>query len=73
MFYHTLSSSPQAFCKTIGGAMSRLDDSDEKVMLVEIRVASEAITSNDKTEAMLSVLKDSLAKLKQLNYITIIP
>jgi hypothetical protein len=56
MLYHSLSSSPQAFCKTIDGAIQRTDGS-EHTLLQEIRKQAEAITITGKMQVLLDTIK----------------
>lgn len=58
MLYHSLSSSPQAFCKTIEGALQRAEGS-EKELLDEIRAQAESITLTGKMQTLGMVLKKS--------------
>lgn len=66
MFYHTLSSSAQAFVKTLDGAISRLEVSAEKDILEHIRELAKAIDRNGKTKELLMLLKKCFAHLKSL-------
>lgn len=73
MFYHIVSSSPQALCRTLNGAIGRLEKmrichaDDEKEVLCEIRACAEAIALNGKMKTLLRVLKKSFSRLRQLN------
>lgn len=67
MFFHTLSSSPQAFCKMLDNAINRLIECNEKTQLEEISSFSATITTSGKKQELLDMLKKCLPKLKQLN------
>lgn len=65
MFYHILSSSPQAFCKTLEGAMLRLSDGAEKTQLAEILYCAKGIDLSEKSKTLLSTLKKCFSGLKK--------
>ncbi len=58
MLYHSLSSSPQALCKTIEGATQRAEGT-ELALLKEIRTHAESIRLTAKMQALYEVLKKS--------------
>ncbi|MDR2525072.1 MAG: helicase [Oscillospiraceae bacterium] len=66
MFYHTLSSSPQAFVKTLDGAISRLEDGGEKDLLLDMQAITKAVPVNGKMAELLTILKKCFAKLSKL-------
>lgn len=66
MFYHTLSSSAQAFCKTLEGAISRIEDSSERDLLKQIVVSCECLVVSSKMKKLLEVLKKAFKRLDQL-------
>ena len=66
MLFHILSSSPQALCKTLDGAIARLEDSEEKVRLTEMKVLAESVSVCGKSKALLSAMKQCMAVLKRL-------
>ena len=66
MYYHILSSSPKAFCKTVDGAISRLDEGKERTQLLEIRTAAENITESGKMKALHTALESCSKMLKRL-------
>lgn len=72
MYYHTASSSPQALCRTLDGAIRRLEELQqpqaerERQRLVEIRECAAQIEASGKMKTLLSVLKKCFARLKQL-------
>ena len=66
MFYHTLSSSAQAFCKTLEGAISRIEDSSERDLLKETQRVAEQIAISGKMRKLLEVLKKAFKRLDQL-------
>ena len=68
MFYHILSSSPQALCKTLDGAISRLEDSEEKAQLAGMKALAESIPVNGKSQTLISTLKQCFARMKQLKF-----
>lgn len=63
MYYHTVSSSAQAFCRTINGAISRLDEGVEKELLVEIGGRCQAVGVSGKMEQLLVVLRECFLRL----------
>lgn len=65
MFFHILSSSPQALCKTLDGTISRLEDGEEKSQLCEMCSLAESIVISGKMSELLSTLKKCFASLKQ--------
>ena len=66
MFYHTLSSSPQAFAKMLDSAISRLEDSTKKELLCEIQSATEAIPVNGKMKTLLNIIEKCFTHYKRL-------
>lgn len=73
MYYHTVSSSPQALCRTLDGAIRRLEELQqqpqaerEKLRLAEIRECAAQIEASGKMKTLLSVLKKCFARLGQL-------
>lgn len=66
MYYHTLSSSPKAFCKTIAGAISRLDDCHERTQLIEIKELAEGINESGKMQALQTALESCSKMQKRL-------
>lgn len=66
MFFHILSSSPQAFCKTLDGAIARLEDGVEKVQLEAMKALAESIPANGKCQAFKSTLRQCFARLNRL-------
>ena len=68
MFFHILSSSSQAFCKTLDGAISRLQDGEEKSQLNEMRDLAESIGISGKMSELLRTLKKCFAAVKQMKF-----
>jgi len=66
MYYHILSSSPKAFCKTVDQAISRLDEGNEKTQLEEIKTIAAGITESGKMIALQTVLQSCSAMQKRL-------
>lgn len=73
MYYHTVSSSPQALCRTLDGAIRRLEEMQqqpqaerEKQRLAEIRDCAAQIGISGKMKTLLSVLKQCFVRLGQL-------
>lgn len=66
MFYHILSSSPQAFCKTLEGAIARLDDEAETAQLTEILLCAKKIDQCEKSKVLLKMLKQCFSNLNKL-------
>lgn len=66
MFYHTLSSSAQAFCKTLEGAISRIEDGSERDLLKETQRVAEQIAVSGKMRKLLEVIKKAFRRLDQL-------
>lgn len=76
MYYHTLSSSPQALCRTLDGAIDRLDKlripeiqahiDKEKALLQEVRESAGAVEVSGKMKKLLSVLKKCFSRLGEL-------
>lgn len=66
MLHHILSSSPQALCKTLDGAIVRLGDSDEKVQLEEMKAIAESVGLSGKAKELLAVTKKCFAQLKRM-------
>lgn len=66
MFFHILSSSPQAFCKTLDGAIARLEGGEEKTRLVEMKTLAKSISVGGKSSVLLTALKQCTATLKRL-------
>lgn len=76
LFYHTVSSSPQALARTIDGAMKRVEtlspalgDALKKQELSQLGAILEkarAITTTGKSQKLLSVLKNYFARLKEI-------
>lgn len=66
LFFHTLSSSPQAFCKMLENPINRLEECDERTQLEEISSLSAEIAINGKITELLTILKKCMPKLKQL-------
>lgn len=56
MLFHSLSSSPQAFCKTIEGAIQRAEG-EEKTLLLEIQELAQKIGLTGKMQVLLNTLK----------------
>ena len=65
MFYHILSSSAQAFLKTLEGAIRRASG-DERELLQKIYRLAEKVEINGKTDRLLALLKKSFSRLKNL-------
>ncbi len=63
MFYHTLSSSTQAFSNMLDAPIKRADDS-EKDMLIELQNLANSIEINSKTINLLKILKPIFKHLK---------
>jgi hypothetical protein len=68
MYYHILSSSPKAFCKTLEQAISRLDECGEKAQLVEIQSIAGDINESGKMKALFEALKLCFGMMKRLKY-----
>lgn len=76
MYYHTVSSSPQALCRTLDGAIGRLEESqfpelqaqiDKEIgFLTEIRNNAAEIRINGKMKTLLATLKKCFARLSKL-------
>jgi len=66
MYYHILSSSPKAFCKTLEQAISRLDECGEKAQLMEIQSVASGINESGKMKALLEALKLCFGMIKRL-------
>jgi hypothetical protein len=66
MYYHILSSSPKAFCKTLEQAISRLDECGEKAQLMEIQSTAGDINESGKMMALLEALKSCFGMTKRL-------
>ncbi|MCC8019184.1 MAG: SWF/SNF helicase family protein [Rikenellaceae bacterium] len=76
MYYHTVSSSPQALCRTVDGAIRRVENlvipglekqiREEVTLLTEIREFASSIEVSGKMKSQLSVLKKYLARLGQV-------
>ena len=66
MLFHILSSSPQALCRTLDGAIARLSDGEEKLRLTNMKTLAESITANGKAEALLSTLGQCFSMIKRL-------
>ena len=66
MFFHILSSSPQAFCRTIEGALERVKDDGERGKLTEILSLAQSIETSGKMNDLQLALKICFARLKQL-------
>lgn len=64
MFYHTLSSSTQAFVNMLKAPIERASD-DEQALLQEMQTLATAIKINGKTAELLKILKPVFAHLKQ--------
>lgn len=64
MFYHTLSSSTQAFSNMLNAPIERAD-SGEKDLLIEIQNLAKSIEISSKTNKLLEVLKPVFACLKK--------
>ena len=58
ILFHSLSSSPQAFCKTIKNGIDRAEDA-ELALLTEIQKCAESIHLTAKMQALYEVLKKS--------------
>ncbi len=67
MLHHTLSSSAQAFAKTLEGAINRIDDGEEKDLLREIVVSCELLVVSSKMKKLLEVIRSVFSKLKTNN------
>ncbi len=67
MLFHILSSSPQALCRTLDGTIARLDDSEEKARLLEMKTMAAGIGSeiNSKAGVLLSTLDQCFSMLKR--------
>lgn len=65
MFYHILSSSAQAFMKTLDGAIRRASG-DEAELLLETRRLAEKVEINGKMDRLLVLLKKSFSRLRSL-------
>ena len=76
MYYHIASSSPQALCRTLDGAIRRLGEMNipeiqnhidrERQMLEDIRTAAEDIAVTGKMKTLQTILKKSFARLRQM-------
>ncbi|WP_288940730.1 SNF2-related protein [uncultured Alistipes sp.] len=76
MYYHTLSSSAQALCRTLDGAISRLEEmrspdfqgliDKEKRQLIDIRACAGQVTVSGKMTALLAILKKCFSRLGQI-------
>lgn len=72
MFYHIVSSSPQAFCRTLDGVHKRMSDrlipyeKGEKELLHEAREIAGSIAISGKMKSLLSILKMSFARLGEI-------
>ena len=64
MYYHVLSSSPKAFCKTVDKALSRLGESEERTQLEEIRALANKVDVSGKMKALQSTLDSCFTMLK---------
>ena len=72
MFYHIVSSSPQALCRTLDGVNKRMFDKmtpyekGEKELLVELRELAGSIEVSGKMKVLLSVLKKCFVRLGEI-------
>ena len=66
MFYHTLSSSPKAFCKMLQSPILRLGHGTERNLLIAISEAADNIKITGKIRELFSAIKRCFAKFKQL-------
>ena len=64
MFYHTLSSSTQAFYNMLNAPVERAEGT-EKELLIEVQNLAKSIEINSKTNKLLDVLKPVFACLKE--------
>ncbi|MFR9596823.1 MAG: DEAD/DEAH box helicase [Rikenellaceae bacterium] len=68
MYHHTLSSSPDALCKTLEGAIDRIDDGEEKDFLKSIVLSCSALPVSGKMLKLLEVLERSFKRLESNKY-----
>ncbi|HCC35033.1 MAG TPA: helicase [Ruminococcaceae bacterium] len=66
IFYHTLSSSPQALCKMLESPLSRLEAGSERELLLNIAENASKTRINGKCKALTSTLKKCFTRFKQL-------
>jgi hypothetical protein len=66
MLFHSLSSSPQAFVRTIQGGIERAEG-DELALLIEMQKCAESIRLTGKMQVLLDTLNETRHALKQRN------
>lgn len=76
MYYHTVSSSAQALCRTLSGTIDRLSSmqvpamqeaiDSEKKLLCDVRELAESVEGSGKSEVLLAVLKKCFTRLRQI-------
>ena len=64
MYFHVLSSSPKALCRTLDKAISRLEEGIERVQLEEIRQIADKVDVSGKMKALQSALDSCSTMLK---------
>ncbi|MFI3294253.1 MAG: DEAD/DEAH box helicase, partial [Rikenellaceae bacterium] len=68
MYHHTLSSSAEALCRTLEGAIGRIPDGEERDNLKEIVLCCEKLVVSSKMRKLLEVLKAVFQRLKANKY-----
>ncbi|MFR9540289.1 MAG: DEAD/DEAH box helicase [Rikenellaceae bacterium] len=68
MYHHTLSSSTEALCRTLEGAIGRIPDGEERDNLKEIVLCCEKLVVGSKMRKLAEVLKAVFQRLKANKY-----